>query len=312
MLPPGARRRRPGRAHAAPARRARDPRDRPRLPRARGDDGPAHRAGQAQAARQPRPVPRPPRRPSCPTACTPCSPPSTSIFTEGHTATSGDDLMRVDLSDEAIRLGRVLVELMPDEPEAVGLLALMLLTEARRPARTAPDGSMVRLADQDRTRVGPRPDRRGPRARAGLPAPQPARPVPDPGGHRRRPRRRRDRRRPPTGRRSSPSTTSSSRAPPNPVVALNRAIAIGELDGPEAGLDALDALDAAALDGLPAVPRRPRRPPRPRRTPSRGRRRLRPGHRAHHQPDRAALPRRPAGRRGVAAGWRRAQSAVST
>ena len=74
------------------------------------------------------------------------------IFTEGHTATSGDDLVRVDLSSEAIRLGRVLVELMPDEPEAVGLLALMLLTDARRPARLAADGSMVRLADQDRSR----------------------------------------------------------------------------------------------------------------------------------------------------------------
>src|SRR5436190_11607959 len=74
------------------------------------------------------------------------------IFTEGHTATTGDALARVDLSDEAIRLGRVLVELMPDEPEAVGLLALMLLTDARRPARVASDGSMVRLADQDRSR----------------------------------------------------------------------------------------------------------------------------------------------------------------
>jgi RNA polymerase sigma-70 factor, ECF subfamily len=60
------------------------------------------------------------------------------IFNEGHTSTSGRHLTRVDLSSEAIRLGRVLVELMPDEPEAAGLLALMLLTDARRPARTAP------------------------------------------------------------------------------------------------------------------------------------------------------------------------------
>ena len=72
------------------------------------------------------------------------------IYTEGHTATSGDTLMRSDLAAEAIRLGRVLVGLMPDEPEAIGLLGLLLLTEARRPARTDADGSMIRLADQDR------------------------------------------------------------------------------------------------------------------------------------------------------------------
>ncbi len=74
------------------------------------------------------------------------------VFNEGHTATSGDGLVRTDLGAEAIRLGRVLVELMPDEPEVLGLLALMLLTDARRPARVAADGSMVRLADQDRSR----------------------------------------------------------------------------------------------------------------------------------------------------------------
>jgi RNA polymerase sigma-70 factor (ECF subfamily) len=73
------------------------------------------------------------------------------IFNEGHIATSGDVLVRDDLCDEAIRLARLLVKLMPDEGEALGLLALLLLTEARRPARTAADGSLVRLGDQDRS-----------------------------------------------------------------------------------------------------------------------------------------------------------------
>jgi RNA polymerase sigma-70 factor (ECF subfamily) len=74
------------------------------------------------------------------------------IFNEGYSATSGTWLVRSDLSGEAIRLGRVLVELMPEEPEAAGLLALMLLTDARRLARTDADGELVRLADQDRSR----------------------------------------------------------------------------------------------------------------------------------------------------------------
>ncbi len=73
------------------------------------------------------------------------------IFNEGHTASSGSELSRPDLIAEAIRLGRVLVQLVPSEPEAVGLLALMLLTEARRAARIGPDGDLVRLAHQDRT-----------------------------------------------------------------------------------------------------------------------------------------------------------------
>jgi len=74
------------------------------------------------------------------------------IFNEGYTASSGERLARGDLCAEAIRLGRLLVELMPDEPETMGLLALMLLTESRRAARTGPDGVLVLLADQDRTR----------------------------------------------------------------------------------------------------------------------------------------------------------------
>jgi RNA polymerase sigma-70 factor (ECF subfamily) len=72
------------------------------------------------------------------------------IFNEGHTATEGERLTRQELSSEAIRLGRLVVELMPDEPEAAGLLGLMLLVESRRPARDSTDGSLVLLPDQDR------------------------------------------------------------------------------------------------------------------------------------------------------------------
>jgi RNA polymerase sigma-70 factor, ECF subfamily len=72
------------------------------------------------------------------------------LFNEGYTATSGDHLTRDELCAEAIRLGRLLVELLPDDPEATGLLALMLLVESRRAARTGRRGELVRLADQDR------------------------------------------------------------------------------------------------------------------------------------------------------------------
>jgi RNA polymerase sigma-70 factor (ECF subfamily) len=73
------------------------------------------------------------------------------IFNEGYLTTSGEDLTSLELSTEAIRLGRLLFQLMPDEPEVAGLLALMLLTEARRPARAGPDGELVTLRDQDRS-----------------------------------------------------------------------------------------------------------------------------------------------------------------
>src|SRR5687768_3023580 len=73
------------------------------------------------------------------------------VFNEGHTATAGDALVRSELCAEPIRMARLLADLMPDEPEVVGLLALLLLTESRRAARTAADGSLVLLADQDRS-----------------------------------------------------------------------------------------------------------------------------------------------------------------
>jgi RNA polymerase sigma-70 factor, ECF subfamily len=72
------------------------------------------------------------------------------IFNEGYAASSGERLVREDLCADAIRLGRQLAELMPDEPEVMGLLALMLLVESRRASRTTPDGGLVLLADQDR------------------------------------------------------------------------------------------------------------------------------------------------------------------
>jgi RNA polymerase sigma-70 factor, ECF subfamily len=73
------------------------------------------------------------------------------IYHEGYAASAGDELLRTELALEAMRLARLLVDLMPDEPEAVGLLALLLLSESRRPARTTSDGSIVLLADQDRS-----------------------------------------------------------------------------------------------------------------------------------------------------------------
>jgi RNA polymerase sigma-70 factor, ECF subfamily len=74
------------------------------------------------------------------------------IFNEGYTASSGDRLVREDLCAEAVRLARLLAELMPDEPEVMGLLALLLLSQSRSGARSRPDGTLVLLADQDRSR----------------------------------------------------------------------------------------------------------------------------------------------------------------
>ena len=131
------------------------------------------------------PCRRPPSGPNGSGSCSRCS---TSSSTRA-TRQLGADLQRADLASEAIRLARALHRLLPEDGEVAGLLALMLLTDARRPARTRPDGSLVPLAEQDRSRwdagaiaEGVGPGHRGPGQGA-------ARPLPAPGGHRRRPRR---------------------------------------------------------------------------------------------------------------------------
>jgi RNA polymerase sigma-70 factor (ECF subfamily) len=167
------------------------------------------------------------------------------IFNEGHTASSGERLAREDLCAEAIRLGRLLGRLMPDEPEVMGLLALMLLVESRRAARSTPDGKLVLLADQDRGRWDPALvaegqalvrrclmiDRPGPyQLQAAINAVHS----------------------------DAPSAAETDwgqvlrlydqllAITPTPVAALNRAVAVAELEGPDAGLALVDELD---LDG---------------------------------------------------------------
>jgi RNA polymerase sigma factor (sigma-70 family) len=164
------------------------------------------------------------------------------IFNEGYAASSGDELIRTELCQEAIRLGRLLVELMPDEPEAVGLLALMLLQESRRPARVALDGSLVLLADQNRAlwdqaliaegqelvRRCLRRDQPGPyQLQAAINAVHS----------------------------DSPTAADTDwtqivqlydhqlAIAPSPVVALNRAVAVAEVEGPAAALALVDDLD---------------------------------------------------------------------
>ena len=129
------------------------------------------------------------------------------LFNEGYAASSGTDLIRRSLTTEAIRLGRVLCTLMPDEPEALGLLALMLFHDARSAARVDRNGDLVLLAEQDRTRGTPPPSRRAGPARRRGPARAP-RPLPAAGRHRGLPRPRRGADGLGRGRRTS--TTASS------------------------------------------------------------------------------------------------------
>ena len=145
------------------------------------------------------------------------------IFNEGYASTSGPSLQRTELAAEAIRLARMVHRLLPDDSEVTGLLALMLLTDARRPARTGPDGELIPMAEQDRSRWDADLDRRGrdadhrTRCRAGRPARTSSRRR-SPRSTTRRPARTR-----PTGRRSWRCTRCSCRSRDNPVVALNHA-----------------------------------------------------------------------------------------
>ena len=93
------------------------------------------------------------------------------IFNEGYASSGGPDLGRNDLATEALRLGRLLRDLLPDEAEVSALLALMLLHEARRPARTGPDGALVPLEAAGPFALGSRPRRRGHRTRRDGPRP---------------------------------------------------------------------------------------------------------------------------------------------
>ena len=167
------------------------------------------------------------------------------IFNEGYTASSGDQLVREDLCAEAIRLARLLAELMPDEPEVMGLLALLLLSQSRRAARTRRDGTLVLLADQDRSRWDRDLIAEGQaivRAclRLGQPGPYQIQAAIN------------------AVHSDAPTAADTDwrqilqlydqllLLAPTPVAALNRAVAVAEVDGPQVALAGLADLD---LDG---------------------------------------------------------------
>jgi RNA polymerase sigma-70 factor, ECF subfamily len=177
------------------------------------------------------------------------------VFNEGYAATAGETLVRADLCREAIRLGRIVCELLPGEPESRGLLALMLLQDARRAARTAPDGALVLLDEQERSRWDRAQIDEGlalagaalATSTAGAYALQAAIAA-----EHARPARAEDTDWP----RIAALYAALARARPSPVVELNRAVAVAMVDGPAAGLAILDGLDGPALRDyhlLPAV-----------------------------------------------------------
>jgi RNA polymerase sigma-70 factor (ECF subfamily) len=163
------------------------------------------------------------------------------IFNEGYTASTGEHLVREDLVGEAIRLGRLVTTLVPGDPEAIGLLALMLLIESRRVARVTPDGGLVLLAHQDRglwnrrlidegqtlVRQCLRRNQPGPyQIQAAINAVHSDTPTAET-----------------TDWRQILQLYDQLMAiAPNPVVALNRAVAVGEVDGPDAALAIVEGL----------------------------------------------------------------------
>jgi RNA polymerase sigma-70 factor (ECF subfamily) len=178
------------------------------------------------------------------------------LFNEGYSATAGADLVRAGLCDEAIRLGRVLTELMPDEPEASGLLALMLLHHARRAARVDGAGALVALEEQDRAlwdgdAIAEATALLDAALRRGEPGPYQLQAAiaachataPDP--------------RATDWREIAQLYGRLSQLLPTPVVALNRAVAVAMADGPAAGLELVDQLersgDLAGYHLLPAT-----------------------------------------------------------
>jgi RNA polymerase sigma factor (sigma-70 family) len=169
------------------------------------------------------------------------------LFNEGYTATSGPDLVRTDLTSEAIRLTRELLRVVPDDGEVAGLLALMLLTDARRAARTDRDGGIVPLTEQDRTLWDADEIAEGVALVTGSLASKPLGPyqvqaaiaaVHDEA----------ERVEDTDWRQILALYGVLQRIAPGPMVALNRAVALAMVEGPEAGLDALDALDALSVD----------------------------------------------------------------